>query len=137
MILPVVYAVLTWYAAVRWRRRWPSFLLVGLSISFLFLLGRLGHAWQGHFPLAFRTSFVLFWPYAFLVAGIGLYICFLPRRHHEYQCRGCGYDLSGLDHQSLVCPECGDEWRGKGSGHEPSEVLTPIPKGPPKRRTAI
>jgi hypothetical protein len=137
MIFPVIYAVLTWYAAVRWRRRWLSFVLVGLSITFLCLLGRLAHAWEGHFSPAFRTNFVLFWPYTLLVGVIGAYICILPRRYHDLQCRGCGYDLAGLELQELSCPECGDEWRGKGSGKEVKEELTPIPMGPPLHRRAL
>ena len=134
MIFPVIYAALTWYFAMRWRREWPSFLAVGLSGLLLALAIRMIGAWREHIPDEALGGLVLLYPYSALVVGVGLYICCMPRRVTETQCRRCRYDLAGLDPINLRCPECGTLWKGRGSGLEEKEEWVPRPKGPIKRR---
>lgn len=136
MIFPVIYAVLTWYLAGMWRRRWPAFAAVGVSATLLLSLARLLSAWSEHIPWSYRMGLVLFWPYAALVVGIGLYIALLPRRPGPGDCQRCHYDLSGLDPVDLACPECGEAFRGPGSGHETPIVLTPVPRLTAEQRRA-
>lgn len=134
MIFPVIYAALTWYFAMRWRREWPSFLAVALSALFLFLAIQMIEAWRERIPPEARGGMVLVYPYSVLVIGIGLYICVMPRRVSETQCRRCRYELSGLDPVDLKCPECGTLWKGRGSGLEEKHDLIPRPTGPIKKR---
>jgi len=136
VIFPVIYAVLVWYATMRWRRQWPSFAVVGAGVCVLAALGlSLPHADVGHGWDVFELFKVLLWPYAALVGGVGLFIACLPRRAKPGQCTDCYYDLSGLDPRGLRCPECGTQYRGPGSGLEDElQELIPIPKQPiPKR----
>lgn len=134
MIFPVIYAALTWYFAMRWRREWPSFLAVGLSALFLYLAILMIEAWREHIPAEARGGMVLVYPYSVLVIGIGLYICVMPRRMTETECRRCRYELNGLDPVDLKCPECGTLWKGRGSGLEEKQELIPRPTGPIKKR---
>lgn len=138
MIFPVIYAVLTWYCAGIWRRRWPAFVAVGLSAFVLFALARLLSAWSDQIPWSYRMGMVLFWPYAALVVGIGLYIALLPRRPGPGDCQRCHYSLEGLDPIDLSCPECGEPFRGPGSSHEKPVELIPVPRlTPEQRREAV
>lgn len=138
MLLFPIYAVLIWSVTMYWRRRWPAFVAVALSVLSLLMLGRLFMAYEYWFPPTAKLFYEMLWPYTFLVGGMGLYIACLPRRVGPNQCKKCHYDLSGLDPRGLTCPECGTEWCGPGSGKEPPPVeLIPIPKGPPMRRRSL
>lgn len=120
LILPVIYACVVWYVAMRWRRRWPSFMAVGASVMLLGAVGiglRSVHA-AVEFgaqpslsitgPLRNPVVEALLWPYTGMVMAVGVYIACLPRSApSEAHCRGCHYDLSGMNPEGLVCPECG------------------------------
>lgn len=138
MIFPVIYAVVVWWMAMHWRRRWPSFAAVGLGV----LLPMGGYVllrrWDGAISPMYRHVLILFWPYVVLLAMMGFYIAMLPRRAGAHQCARCFYDLRGLSPSGLNCPECGEPFMGKGSGREPPEpTLIPIPSGPPRQRTVL
>jgi hypothetical protein len=139
VILPVLYAVLVWYFAMRWRRRWPAFLAVGLGVANLLVLGAMVHAWdrtRAPWPISeLGLLFSLLYPYTALVGVIGVYISLLPRAAKAHECRKCRYDLSGLEPDELVCPECGTRWTARGARDQTPRV--PIPSGPPKGRTPL
>jgi hypothetical protein len=138
VIFPVVYAVLVWSIAMHWRRRWPAFVAVAVGVIALLLLYSLVHAWDGAFPPHYRHIFLLFWPYTILIGLMGFYIACLPRRAQEHECQKCCYDLRGLNPKGLSCPECGETFKGQGSGLEPPEpTLIPIPRGAPRDRTVL
>lgn len=145
MILLAVYAVFVWYLAIRYRRRWPGYTSVVLGV--VVLLAFSGQA-LGEHSLAtalpeglrrgYRTMLILIVPEAGLIALIGFFAASLPRRLTLTSCRGCGYELAGLNPRGLTCPECGRQWRGPGSGLEPPPiVLTPIRTGPIRRRVNL
>jgi len=133
VILPVVYAVLVWYAAMRFRRQWTG--LAVLAVAMLLLAG-LNHAMGGeHGRWSGRGAnilLILLWPYTALVGGCGLFIFCLPRRPPgEYHCDHCFYDFKGLDPAFLRCPECGRPWNGKGCN---PDIPEPELIKPPARR---
>lgn len=145
MILLAAYAVFVWYLAIRYRRRWQSFTSVAVAVALLLAFS--GQA-VGEHSLAmalpeglrrgYRTLLILVVPEAGLIALIGFFVASLPRGVTTTSCRGCGYELRGLDPRGLHCPECGREWRGAGSGLEPPPiVLTPIKAGPIRRRVNL
>lgn len=138
MLIFPIFAVIVWALTMRWRRRWPAFVIVTVAVGTLLLLTRLLVAYEYLLPRETRLVHELLWPYIGLLALVGYYIACLPRRPGEHACPTCHYDLRGLNPRGLSCPECGAEWRGPGSGHEPPpDDLIPIPKGPPKRREAL
>ena len=110
MVLFVAYAVLVWYFAVKWRRRPWAFVAVAVGLCGLAVVA-FGHwrlsIWSGgRIYLPVLQS--LLYPYAALVAVIGVYIGCLPRARPAHECRACRYDLRGLQaHAAAVCPECG------------------------------
>lgn len=111
----VLYAVLVWYFAVRWRRRWESFAAVGAGLVGLIVVGyfhlRLNEWSDGQIYLPVMQ--VLLYPYTLLVAGVGLYIACLPTAVGPMQCVSCRYDLRGLERGTEHCPECGTVY-GRG-----------------------
>lgn len=133
MILLALYAAFIWYLAVRLRRRWSGFTAVFLGAGALLIVSQTfvgEHAVGRWLPEGIQRGMadllVLLIPEAVLVLFIGLYICCLPRPRNAMQCQNCGYHLGGLSPLGLVCPECGAEWKGPGSGREdPPMVLTP------------
>ena len=135
MLIFPIFATIIWALAMYWRRRWPSFAIVTGALFILMIVVRLFSASRDMLPAYSPIFYELMWPYIVLTGAIGYYICVLPRPPTELQCGKCRYDLSGLDLKGLNCPECGQPWRGKGSGFEPPpEVLTPILKTRPAKR---
>lgn len=169
LIFPVVYAVMTWYLAMRWRRRWPSFAVVALSVAILCGVGIVLRtsegllAWTGPGKsmagtLRHPVVEALLWPYTALVLCVGLFISCVrrtapseahcPRCHYDlsaldpedlvcpecgarqpYRCLACGRDLSGLDPVGLSCPDCATVWRGPGSTGIAEIVVRPAESG--------
>jgi hypothetical protein len=130
LIFPI-FATLVWSLAMVWRRRWPSFAFVTGALLLLLGLVHLLEAWHEHLPSMYRLFYEIMWPYIALTGGVGYFICLLPRPFSgEKICRGCGYDLAGLNPRGLQCPECGMQWRGSGSEFDKPEELVPIPKHP-------
>lgn len=117
MVFPIVYAVMTWYLAMRWRRRWLSFAAVACSVGLLCALGmalRAGELeWigvEGSVAGTLRLHVIeaFLWPYTALVLSLGIFICCIRRTApSEAHCPRCHYDLAALDPEGLVCPECG------------------------------
>jgi 4-amino-4-deoxy-L-arabinose transferase-like glycosyltransferase len=109
MLAFVVYAFAVWYAAARWRRRWPSFAWVALGLVGLLLIAYL-HYWLNiwtHGAIYLPVLRSILYPYTILVVIVGVYIACLPRtRPGETSCTSCKYDLAGLT-MPAVCPECG------------------------------
>ncbi len=126
MIFFAVYAALVWFAAARWRRQWQSFawLLVGvLGLIVTAWLHLLLNEWTGG-RIFLPVLQALLYPYAAFVATIGLYIACMPRARTANACASCEYDLSGLEHEGLVCPECG------------IPAVSPAPRARPRRPAA-
>lgn len=113
MIAFVVYAVLIWYAAARWRRRWEAFAWVGGGIAGLVLVAlfhlQLSRWTDGRIYL--QVMQWMLYPYTGLVGLIGLFLACLPRHLPEAHCPHCEYDLRGLTLRDLLCPECGSPYR--------------------------
>lgn len=145
MILLAAYAMFIWYLAIRYRRHWIGYACVTGGALLLILISRPAvgeNALAALLPSGFRSGYrqmmALLIPESVLIALVGYFIVSIPHRHGPTQCRRCGYDLQGLSPRGLSCPECGAEWRGKGSGlEEPPIVLTPIVKGPPRKRAGL
>ena len=137
MILFPIYGMAVLWCALRWRRRWPSFVAVGLGTGAMAAIGVLLGAEDVVFGMRARLLVMLLWGEALVVGGLGLYAAMLPRRRGEMDCHTCGYHLDGLEMSgprgdTITCPECGQPWK------RPEVVeLTPIPKGPRRKRTGI
>lgn len=107
------YAMVFWYLAARWRRRWPAVLAVLGAAAGLVVLN------AGHWYLNLLSDGRIYlpvlravmYPYTLLVVGVAAYIALLPRRLRRAagECGGCGYSLDGLDPDlpGTLCPECG------------------------------
>lgn len=146
MILLAAYAVFIFYLAMRYRRQWGGFVSVAGGVLLLLLIAR--PALEEHnvltalLPVGMRVGYkhllILILPEAALIALVGFFIASLPRNLSATACRKCKYELGGLNPIGLVCPECGTEWKGPGSGREePPIVLTPINFDASKKRVNL
>ena len=119
--------MLAWYMAMRLRRRWSGAAAVAVSVLLLVALNRLfsgegGWSLVGGPGQGANIMLVLLWPYTLLVGGVGAFIVALPRRPPgEYYCQKCHYDFAGLNPAHLICPECGTDWKGRGSDPDAPE----------------
>jgi hypothetical protein len=110
MVLFPLYAVFIWYFCFRWRRSW-----VGWGALFLGVLGVGVLAWVHRMlTIAFSGDFenpmlfqLLLAAEAGLVLFVGGFIVLLPMEVADTPCRGCSYDLAGLEEDNPTCPECG------------------------------
>lgn len=134
MIFPVIYAVLVWFLAARFRRRWQGALAVFVGLGLLAALGSMSMTGEAgsipdrlgiHLPQAIqgglRLLMVLLVPYTLMVGTIAVFLVCLPNARADTGCRYCHYDLSGLNPLGLVCPECGHEqgpYRCKRCSHD-------------------
>jgi hypothetical protein len=105
----VVYAVVIWYAAARFRRQWESFAWVAGGLAGLLLVAwlhtKLSDWTDGRIFLPVLRS--LLYPYTALVVAVGLFIACLPVGRVKVDCPTCDYDLRGLEDEVNSCPECG------------------------------
>ncbi len=128
MFLFVLYAMTVWLLVYQFRRRWPAFMVLALTIPFVLIVIRAaqmmlepgaGFTWAsadwsvllgkpGAHSSGTAAPFValIVWVYEALVLTIGLLIAVQPRRWVASACRVCRYDLAG--NVSGVCPECGN-----------------------------
>lgn len=134
----VVYAMGIWYAAARWRRRWPAFAWVAggfVGLCFVSWLHYRLSVWtHGRINLPILRS--MLYPYTALVVVMGLYIACLPRgKNLKGCCYACHYDLKGLK-LPVRCPECGviNEEIVKVPALSPAEWFSPIEAEPKPSR---
>ena len=118
MFVFVIYAMLVWWGAVRWRRRPAGFACVAIGLVGLIGVAKLHmmlNTWTNG-AIYLPAMQVLLYPYIALVVGAGLFIVCLPRtgpvQAHGRSCGHCGYELFGLladgdESESVRCPECG------------------------------
>jgi hypothetical protein len=116
MFLFVLYAVMSWYFAAKYRRMWRGGFSVIASLLGLILIGwlhiKLSQWTKGTVSLPMMQ--MLLYPYAIMVVAVGVFLIVLPRRIDQPgHCQMCGYDLEGLEIMPgrvwLVCPECGED----------------------------
>ena len=104
-----LYTVMVWWIAFRHRRRWLGLVAVVVGVAGMYLVSEL---LARLFPTADGRGSpmvaVLLIPYLGMLLVGGLYIVALPGPKRVMTCRGCGYDMRGLDEGSR-CPECGRE----------------------------
>ncbi|CAG0987542.1 hypothetical protein PHYC_02107 [Phycisphaerales bacterium] len=109
MFLFPLYAALVWYGCFRWRRRFLGFasLAAGvMGVAFLAGVDVVVTRWLTHqFP---KPLFLLMLAAeAGIILPVGLFVVMMPRERIELPCRGCGYELEGLETANPTCPECG------------------------------
>jgi hypothetical protein len=108
VLLFVVYAVIVWYFAMVYRRRWPGFLAVALGLVGMLVINHL----HTRFSDFMRNSIskpvmqVLLYAETALVPAVGLYIALLPRGRMSGRCPHCGRDLTDVDTAASACPGC-------------------------------
>lgn len=105
MYLFVLYAFLVWTAVYYFRKRWPAYLVLFISIPIVILGARLVQ-----YTLGMNNGLLRFfaWAYEALILLVGITIVLTPTRAAgKAPCHGCQYDLSG--NRSGRCPECGVE----------------------------
>src|SRR3954471_20492259 len=134
----VVYAVLIWAAAARWRRQWESFAWIAAGLAGLLLVAwfhnKLSEWTDGRIFLPVLRS--LLYPYTALVVAVGLFIACLPAglHHRACLCPRCDYALRGLEDEASSCPECGTPFMIQ-NGHPVAVWADPItPALPPRPR---
>jgi hypothetical protein len=109
VFLFVIYAVVVWYFAIRYRRNWRAFAAVVAGVAGLSVLAYLHirlSRWT-HGRIFLPQLQVLLYPYTVLVGVVGFYAACLGHRYNPAACLGCGYDRTGLMRANPVCPECG------------------------------
>ncbi|GEM_PF-1540130 len=122
MIFPVLYAVVLWYLAAKFRRTWRGVFAVFIGLMILVLIGSLAiegeRGWlPGSKPAVMpewwqngsKQVLVLLIPYTMLVGTVAVFLVVLPRLKLKSGCVKCGYDLTGLRKVGMVCPECGEK----------------------------
>jgi len=137
VILLAVYAVAVCLLVAKHRRRPLGYAVAllgaAMPLAVLALIRRVVPPSDD--VSALSISLIMYAEAGFLLV-MGVFLASLPRATPRGMvCARCHYDLGGLDPAGLSCPECGQAWRGKGSGQEePEPERIPIPRGPVKRR---
>lgn len=105
MILFAVYAVIIWYLALRFRRRWQAFAIVPIASISVYVLVPL----MRHVNVADIGLYILLGAEAVVILIVGLFIAILPRPPAHPHCHYCKYDMRGLQGRGpdQRCPECG------------------------------
>jgi len=108
VILFAFYAGLVWYGAIRRRREVMGFVYTLLGVLGVALLGYIHYLlniWSnGALCLPLLQS--MLYPFGILILVMGVFLACLPPKYSGTNCRGCGYDLRGLETDDRVCPEC-------------------------------
>lgn len=129
MFVFALYAVLVWWAAAHWRRRWGAFAAVTGGMALLVVVAwfhYLLNEWTAG-RLYLPVLQVVLYPYIALVGLIGYFVACLPRTKLAGHCRVCEYDLRGLEDETLTCPECGAEIAGEIPAPAESEPAPAVP----------
>ena len=114
MFIFIVYAVLVWWGAYHWRRHVLGFASVLVGVGLCVLAG-MAHTWLGNMTEGqiFMPVFQgLLYPSTALLLMVGACFVFAPvhtggrAAMNSTLCRGCGYDLAGLERRVRRCPEC-------------------------------
>ncbi len=131
MILFAIYAVVVWWMAMRHRRTLPGFVIAAtcavpvlLAARFVPALSSLGFSAGAAPPTPGRGLEgvqILLFAEGIVVSGVALFIACLPRPPRGRHCGYCWYDLSGLDGEIDVCPECGTPRHGYARGKRREE----------------
>lgn len=111
MLLLAAYAALSWYAILRKRRTWAGLALLILSLAGVAVLAYLDlmlHRLLVGGPPGIGFQLILA-SEAAIILGVGTMLLLMPRDRAAVPCRGCGYELRGLDDANPRCPECGLE----------------------------
>lgn len=104
----VIYLVLVWYLAYRFRRRLIGYGVVVMGFAGLVMLGYLHwrmSEWT-HGRIYLPVLQVLLYPYTLLVGAGGVFMASMPKML-PLRCATCDYDLAGLEGSVVTCPECG------------------------------
>jgi hypothetical protein len=109
VVLFPAYAVIIWALTWRTRRSWLGFVTVAAGVLGVFILGLLHRFTEMVFPVSVSGPFfsLMLATEAAFVLVVGLFIATLPRHRVDRPCRGCRYELQGLDDANPTCPECG------------------------------
>jgi hypothetical protein len=139
VILLAVYAAAVCLLAAKHRRRPLGFAVALLGalgpVLAVAVMARLVPPTEQRSGVGF--ALIMYAESAFLLM-LGLFVASLPRAHPGGMlCRGCRYNLGGLSPLGLTCPECGEAWRGAGSGREERVERIPIPTGPVHKRVHL
>ncbi len=131
MVFLLAYAMIIWFFAVVYRRRWPAFVAIAAGLPPVVIVATacvkflLGPDPEGRSVLIYTLAAALMG----LILAVGFFIALLPRRAPDVPCRACGYDLEG--NVSGVCPECG--WvvnTSKRRQRRPRLPAAPAPAAP-------
>ena len=112
MLLFPAYCILVWYFCVRFRRQVWGFLALACGVTFIVTLATLQRRLREIIQLSdssFSNLDFLLWVESGAVLVVGLFLVCLPAHRCQIPCRGCGYELEGLEHNNPRCPECGLE----------------------------
>lgn len=110
LLLPIYVAIVT-FACYRWRRRFLGFIWLTLALLGVYLLALLDRAIN---RMAGNDPSISFIRYLLILEGLmvlvfGGAVVVLPRQRAAMPCRGCAYELMGLEQDNPTCPECGLE----------------------------
>jgi hypothetical protein len=136
MLLFVLYAVLVWYGAVKWRHNWRGFAWVGggiLGVLMVIKFHTMLNGWTRQ-EIYLPVLQTLLWSYLLLVGSVGLFVACIPHARGPWCCEKCGYDLTGVPGFADVCPECGvpiSEGVARAAERRAASMVSaPIPAGP-------
>lgn len=136
MLLFVFYAVAVWYGAVRWRRSWRAFAWVSgglLGVLAVIQFHVLLNTWT-NYEIYLPVLQFLLWSYLILVGMVGYFVACIPQSRRAWCCAACGYDLTGVQGFTDLCPECGDPFSEAiaraALGRAQAVVSAPVPVVP-------
>lgn len=103
MYFIALYACVIWFVVYTFRRRWPAFVVLLLSIplaaAVIQMCGMLFRPNNGLF-IVMATAFEV------VILCLGAFIALQPRaKQASKPCFRCRYDLAG--NETGICPECG------------------------------